>query len=237
METLESTIALILAPHPDDEVFGCGGLISRIKSSGGKVYVMYIAAGTTLDFSAKGKTTANERIDELTQVADFLSLDGYSIALPGDQYHLKLDTVPQKDLIHQMERGNTYSLENLKPNMVLIPPLSDYNQDHRAIHTAAITALRPAAREFKHFVPTVLTYELPYHQWNIVEALPSPHWYVTLSEKDLQTKTQALQLYSSQMKSESSPLSVAGVNTLAAYRGLQCGHCAAEAYWINRHVS
>ncbi len=31
---------LILAPHPDDETFGCGGLIAKVKAEGGEVYVI-----------------------------------------------------------------------------------------------------------------------------------------------------------------------------------------------------
>ncbi|TKK90354.1 hypothetical protein FDA94_04930 [Herbidospora galbida] len=36
---------LILAPHPDDEVIGCGGLISRISEAGGQGHVMYLTIG------------------------------------------------------------------------------------------------------------------------------------------------------------------------------------------------
>lgn len=31
---------LILAPHPDDETFGCGGLMAKVKAEGGEVYVI-----------------------------------------------------------------------------------------------------------------------------------------------------------------------------------------------------
>src|SRR2546422_3458147 len=31
---------LVLAPHPDDETFGCGGLMAKVKAEGGEVYVI-----------------------------------------------------------------------------------------------------------------------------------------------------------------------------------------------------
>ena len=31
---------LVIAPHSDDEILGCGGLISKVKNGGGKVYVL-----------------------------------------------------------------------------------------------------------------------------------------------------------------------------------------------------
>ena len=49
---------LVLAPHPDDEVLGCGGLMSRVKDAGGEVYVHFLTVGDTADFSAAGLSTA-----------------------------------------------------------------------------------------------------------------------------------------------------------------------------------
>jgi len=36
---------LVIAPHPDDEVLGCFGLIKKIKKNGGKVYVEFLTMG------------------------------------------------------------------------------------------------------------------------------------------------------------------------------------------------
>lgn len=36
---------LVFAPHPDDEVLGCGGLMQRIKALGGRVGVVYLTTG------------------------------------------------------------------------------------------------------------------------------------------------------------------------------------------------
>jgi LmbE family N-acetylglucosaminyl deacetylase len=236
MIKLDSVTALIIAPHPDDEVFGCGGLIHRLKTNHSKVYVLYVTVGTTQDFSPHGDSTAQERIDNIKQVSQSLGLDGYSIAMPGNDYHLRLDAVPQKDLIHAIERGGELCLEELHPEIVLTPSISDYNQDHRAVGNATISAVRPASQKYKSFQPVVLTYELPYQQWDATNNPPIPGLYVKLSDEDLEAKIAALQCYKSQLKAPESPLSVHGVKTLAAYRGLQCGAAAAEAFHVKRIV-
>lgn len=236
MLTLESMTALVIAPHPDDEIFGCGGIIHRLKAAGSKVYVLYITVGTTRDFSAKGCSTAEERMAEIEQVAKLLGFDGYAIALPGDEYHLKLDAVPQKDLVYAIEQAGDISLQGLRPDIVLTPSSADYNQDHRTIGCATMTAVRPGSPRYRSFQPLILTYELPYHQWNVAESLPTPGLLVKLEQADMDAKIAAIELYESQLKAEDNPLSVPGILALAAYRGLQCGVAAAEAFQIKRIV-
>lgn len=228
--------ALIIAPHPDDEVFGCGGLIRRLKKQGTEVYVLYMTVGRTQDFSKGGRSDPDERMAEIEEAAAFMELDGYSMALAGDEYHLQLDAVPQKKLVHAIERGSDISLEAIRPDILLTPSNADYNQDHRAVNTAAVTATRPTWPDHKSFQPAFLTYELPYHQWNIAETLPNPALLVRLDEDDLAFKTDAMRLYGSQLKDLRNPLSLAGIETLAKYRGLQCGAYAAEAFQISRLV-
>lgn len=236
MLELEPKTTLVIAPHPDDEVFGCGGFIRRLKKTGHKVYVLYMTVGTTRDFSSRGESLADERLADMEKVVDFLEIDGYAIALPGDEYHLQLDAAPQKTLVHAIERGDDISLEGLRPELVLTPSDIDYNQDHRAVSRATMTALRPASKRYKGFQPMVMTYELPYHQWNVADAPAGADFYVTLSAEDLGAKVSALELYESQLKAPDSPLSVHGVRTLAAFRGLQCAEAFAEAYKIRRMV-
>lgn len=36
---------VIFAPHPDDEILGCAGLIQKIIKSEGKVYIVYLTNG------------------------------------------------------------------------------------------------------------------------------------------------------------------------------------------------
>ena len=236
MFQLDFMKTLIIAPHPDDEVFGCGGLLHRLKAAGGEVYVLYMTVGTAADFSPRGQSSAEERVAELEEVVRFLDLDGHAIAFPGNDFHLRLDAVPQKDLVHAIERGTNVSLQELRPDLVLTTSTADYNQDHRAVGEATLSALRPGSPKYKSFQPLVLTYELPYHQWNLTPSLPSPSLYVRLDADAMQAKRSALELYQSQLKAPDSPLSIRGVEVLASYRGLSCGAPAAEAYQIKRLV-
>lgn len=227
---------LVIAPHPDDEVIGCGGLISRAKREGGRVYVLYMTVGTTQDFSARGVSTEDERLQEIERVAKHFGLDGYRLAFPGNAHHLRLDTVPQKDLIHAIERGPDISLEALKPLMVITCSPHDYNQDHRAVHEATITATRPASPEIKSFQRLVLTYDHPSNAWTGRETIQSKNLFVALSPEDMEAKLEALKLYPSQLKHSNNPLSVDAVETLALLNGFMCGSKYAEAYFTKRLV-
>lgn len=225
---------LVIAPHPDDEIFGCGGLIYRVKQAGGKVFVLYLTVGTTKDFSKRGQSTLEERMREIARVAKLMRFDGYKIAFPGDDYHLKLDSLPQKILINEIERGEGISLEATKPTTLVIPSSYDYNQDHRAANRAAITASRPVPGKYKHFVPTVFEYEFPYFTWTSETDRPSPNIFVDLDTEALSIKLKALALYTSQMKVKNGPVSVEGARILAKMRGIHAGCNAAEAFFLRR---
>jgi N-acetylglucosamine malate deacetylase 1 len=235
MWDLGSRRILVIAPHPDDEVFGCGGLIFELKRRGAEVHVLFMTVGTTADFSARGRSTAEERLAEVERVAAMLRFDGYTVAFPGDAFHLRLDALPRCELIHAIERGSDLALEKLRPDVVIAPPSGDYNQDHQAVYEATMSALRPGSPEHKAFARVVLTYELPYHGWSIADSQPPPALLVPLGDEALRAKLGALELYRSQLK-PSGPISRSGAEALARCRGVLCGAAAAEAFHVKRLV-
>jgi len=115
---------LVIAPHPDDEVIGCGGLIQKVKKAGGKVYVIFLTNGTTNDFSKNGPSTENERDEEIKKVSKFLDFDDYHIAFEGNDFHLKLDTIGQKKIMDMIERESPISIEKIKPTIVVFPSVT-----------------------------------------------------------------------------------------------------------------
>src|SRR3989344_4705017 len=138
MITLARQRLLVIASHPDDEIFGCGGLIYRIKNEGGKVFVLFLTVGTTKDFSKKGVSTIDERMREIERAAKFLRFDGYRVAFPGNEFHLLLDSLPIKRVIDEIERGPDVSIEAVRPTIIAVPTSFDYNQDHRVANQAVI---------------------------------------------------------------------------------------------------
>lgn len=235
MIDLKKQKLLIIAPHPDDEIIGCGGLIQRIKKSGGKVYVLFLTVGLTRDFSKKGVSSSIQRKKEIEKVASFLKYDKYSIALEGDDYHLHLDLVGQKKLMDIIERDSELAIEKLHPTIVAFPSIVSYNQDHRIAAYATHAALRPSEKTLKHFIPTVLTYEEVADSWTM-EATISPNVFIQLTKKEMQTKLDALKLYRSQLRKSPNLRSSDALFALAGLRGKEISADFAESF-VNYRIS
>jgi LmbE family N-acetylglucosaminyl deacetylase len=223
---------LIVSPHPDDEVLGCGGLIKRVKDQGGEVHILFLTVGDTQEYSKKGVSNGNERISEIERVSKFLKYDDYQILFEGNTFHLRLDTVPQIDLVSKIEE----SLNRIKPTIVAMPRHQDYNQDHRAAAQALISATRPAPSDFKPFQKIVLAYEsVPVANWAYNQT-ENPNFYVSLSKEELKAKLKALSIYKSQVRKGAHARSLRSMENLAKFRGMQIGQEYAEAYICYRNV-
>jgi N-acetylglucosamine malate deacetylase 1 len=227
---------LILSPHPDDEVLGCGGLIKKIKNAGGKVYVLFLTVGTTEDYSKSGKSTDTERMAEIEKVAKFFDYDDYAVAFSGGEYHLRLDTLPQKELIHAIERGSRISIDKIKPTIIATTHPNDYNQDHRVCAQALFAATRPTPQTLKASPKLILGYESTVTaQWASVPTY-NPNFFVSLNKTELEAKIKAMALYASQLRSDGHQRSASGITAAAEYRGFLAGEQFAEAYFSYRNV-
>ncbi|MDS1270056.1 PIG-L family deacetylase [Lipingzhangella sp. LS1_29] len=224
---------LILAPHPDDETLGCGGLINKAKRAGADVHVQFLTVGDTRDFSPAGLSTAEERYGEIKRVADHFGWDSWDIAFPGDDYHLRLDTVARVDLAGVIERYSSLSVAELEPTIVVAPHRTSYNQDHQVTAEAAHTALRPSNTRLRHHPRLVLSYEEAADQWRY-DSCPAPSLLVELSDADLDAKISAMRLYGTQMHQHPHTRSEPTLRSLATLRGMQGGVALAEGFHVMR---
>jgi len=172
---------LVIAPHADDEAVGCGGLIRKTSSAGGKVHVA-IASERSLDRKWRAGQYhdyfSDDRQGELARASEILGFE-FSVLLDGDYLH-RLDTVPQQALVAAIEQA----LLVHRPTLFLLPTPT-YDQDHRAVFSAGIAAARP------HFwAGTVLLYiTVPFGH--------SPNVFVNISAV-LSVKIDACKAYVSQ---------------------------------------
>ncbi len=221
---------LVVTPHADDEAYGCGGTIAKVKAAGGEVFVIVASVGDLRHYGSAGMVAGETRAAELKAAMEYLQVDGYEILFTDAESHLRLDTVPRRDLVALLERDAQYSIDKVRPT-VLILPAPSYNQDHSAIFEAGFTACRPHRREDKHFINLVLTCDAVQLGWG--QAAFHPDVYVDISEY-LGAKLDALAFHKSQLRPAPDQGSLPNVERLARLRGADIGVDAAEAYECHR---
>src|SRR5574344_1500961 len=117
---------LIISPHPDDEIFGCGNLIYGAIENNNRVSIVFLSKGensTTL-------VEVNELIENRRKMAieanrllgctDITFLD-----FPDSNFiSVKEDDLQAKNIIN--------IIEDKKPDYIFYPHILDYNLDHRS---------------------------------------------------------------------------------------------------------
>ena len=227
---------LVIAPHADDETFGCAGTIARIKDAGGEVFVIVVSVGDLAHYSDKSNhfVTGETRFNEFKAAMEFLKVDDCEVIYRDEKTHLRLDVIPQRDLIAILERDCRLAIDKIKPTAVALPA-SSYNQDHKAVFEAGFTACRPHLPEVKPFQTLVLSCDNPAISWSLEREKFHPNFYVDISDH-LSTKLKAVSFHASQIKPSIHHASLENVEWLARVRGREISVEAAEAFMCHRFV-
>ena len=216
---------LVIAPHPDDEVLGCGGTLARHVSSGDEVYLCVVTKAYPPDCS---EDEIKERKREVLKANEILGIKKtYFLDFPT----VKLDIVPQKELNDSIARV----VNEVQPEAVYIPHRGDVNKDHRLVFDAVIVATRPKPGSSTR---RVLSYEtLSETEWtaSFPENAFIPNVYVDISET-LELKLKAMSEYKTELKEYPHPRSLEAMSALAKVRGAQAGVKAAEAFMLIREI-
>lgn len=231
---------LVVAPHADDETYGCAGTVARIKSLGGQAFVLLASLGGIAHYGSAGhgevmhQVSAETRLAEFSAVMEMLKVDDWEVMFEDQSVHLALDTVSRRDLVRLIERDARLSLENIRPTMFLIPHMS-YNQDHEALFRACMTAARPGLRTERHFVPIVLGYDNTSLFWSPEGERFHPGLYVDISDF-LDLKIDAIRTHASQMRASHFHGSPEGLELQTRLRGREVSLEAAEGFVVHRAV-
>ena len=226
---------LIIAPHSDDETYGCGGLIAKMKDKGGEVFCILVSIGTLSQYTVDGKKEigSETREKEFEAVMKYLKIDDWEILFKEKEKHLRLDAIPRRDLIRLLEEESRLAINKIKPDIVALPSIS-YNQDHEAVFKAGFTACRPTIPG-RWFVKTVLAYDSSPIFWSMEREKFHPNFYVDISDY-LDKKLKAFGLHISQLKPSPHHGSLESIEHLARMRGREISAEAAEAYIALRLV-
>ena len=162
---------LVIAPHCDDEVLGCGGVLEKRESA----FVYFLGVDTFHIIQRQG------RLNEVIKVAVYLGFQ-WDVG-PNKVNHYK-----RSEIINEI----TDVINQIQPREIFIPNNS-YNQDHKEVYDACIIALRPHDKNW--FVKNVFVYEVD--QYLLWDAHFEPNYF---EEIDIEKKIEAYKLHSSQVR-------------------------------------
>jgi LmbE family N-acetylglucosaminyl deacetylase len=223
MKSRNRETVLIIAPHLDDEVLGCGGVVARHVAEGDEVNVCFIAHRVYDHVYDEDKMKVE--MEHALKAKEIMGYQGVHFLNLNDE---RLDTSIQ-DIIIPLEKY----VNNLKPSVIYSPFCNDNNQDHQAVAKAVQVILRPVAA---HFAQRWLMYETP----SSTEQAPSvgvlgfqANVYCDISDY-LDIKLKAIACYETETRPYPNPRSPEGLKALAMKRGMEASLNYAEGFMMVR---
>ncbi len=218
--------ALVIAPHPDDEVLGVGGTIARLARQGCDVQVCIVTRGhasripeaLTLQVEREGAAAHRKLGVSQTHFCD----------LPAAE----LDQVPHAEINERV--GDIIS--QTQPDALFLPFIGDIHLDHQMAFLSAMVAARP---RHDRAPSLILAYEtLSETNWLAPGVTPAfiPNFFVDISDT-LQAKLDAFAAYRSQVRPFPDERSLEALHALAIMRGASVFRRAAEAFMLVRQIA
>lgn len=193
--------ALVLAPHPDDEVIGPGGTIRRHKLAGASITVAILTDGRWGGHNPDG-TLVQRRKEESLRAAEII---GTPPPLFFDAPDGNLEETPEL-----LARIAPLFTEN-KPKYVYLPALTDRHPDHWSTNRLLYELLAKLPREIARNV-VIRGYEV----WT-----PAPANRCVDITQTAEVKRQAIDVFASQTGADDYAAAALGLNR---YRSLQHLH-------------
>lgn len=203
---------LILAPHTDDGEFGCGGSIAKFVEMGKEVY--YVAF-SDCEKSLGGDQPPDTLIKELMCATKVLGIPPENVIVKG--FELRCFERDRQEILDEIINIG----KKIKPDLVFLPSPKDLHQDH-------VTIAMEGLRTFK-LCATVLGYEMPWNNLTFETTC-----FVSLTERNLQKKVDALRCYKSQ--ADRFYATEGFVRALALTRGTQVGVRYGETFEVLRWI-
>lgn len=208
---------LVIAPHSDDEILGCGGyMLSQIKQ-GAQVHVI---------FGTIGGCDVRQQIDvRLKEVETVARETGYTYDILYHNRDAEMDTIPAREITTAIDKV----MSSFKPDEVFVNYPS-HHQDHVVMYQCTKAAMRLK----EDSMPSLFAlYEYPFV--NSGDKIPGGLFYYAINEF-IDEKVRLFYHYKTQIKTLPSPLNEDGIKALARMRGLECGRTYAEMFYVQKMV-
>lgn len=216
---------LIIAPHPDDEVLGCGATMRKHATDGHRVYVLIATRGSARLFDQQ--KVENVRVEALEAHRILGVTETFFLDFPAPE----LDTVAVADI----SRAFAKIIADNNIDTLYLPHRGDIHHDHRLVFNAGLVAARPVGN---YSVREIYCYEtLSETEWAAPFSDDAfiPNAFVDVTNS-FEYKINAMQCFKSQLKPFPASRSVESLEALAKFRGSTVGFHKAESFMIIRQI-
>lgn len=214
---------LIVAAHPDDEVLGCFGTVSKLIKEGYEAYTLILGEGKTSRLDTRKIEENKEQLeilnDEIKKANDIIGIKKcFVYDFPDNRF----DSVDLLDIIKVISKIK----EEIKPDIIFTHYENDLNIDHKITYQAVITATRPLENES---VKEIYSFEiLSSTEWQYPISF-SPDVFFDIQDT-IELKLNAMQCYKSELCLYPHPRSIEGIELNAKYNGMRVGKNYVEAF-------
>lgn len=214
-ECLPGKVVAVLAPHPDDEVFGCGGALAQLTAAGADVRVLILTdhqKGSARNSESDNDTDAVSyhvlRRQESCQAAEVI---GYKAP--------EFLGLPDGALLDQPDLEVSISewLQSVCPDLILAPSVWEMHRDHRAVAIAALQMMADMADDCQ-----LAMYEV---------GVPLKSNFLLNITPQAEVKEQAMSCFGSQLAVQNYSDQVRGLNAYRTY-SLPLSVKAVEAFFL-----
>lgn len=122
---------LVLAPHADDEVFGCGGLMALARAQGAEVRALVVTDGSQSHPDTPAHALTHQRQQEARAAAQVLGHEVVFLAFKDRSLRYG------EELITAL----TEAIQAYGPDLVLCTPPTEPHPDHQSLGLAAMAAV------------------------------------------------------------------------------------------------
>ncbi|MDN3691682.1 PIG-L deacetylase family protein [Chryseobacterium tructae] len=218
---------VVVAPHPDDEIIGCGATIAKHIKSGDEVTIIVA-------------TNASEGAPELFPMSQVENVRAEAVAAHqflGVKETVFLDfPAPALNAFPEFKISLEIAkvFQRIKPTHLYLPHPGDIHQDHKAIYRASLVAARPQGSDK---ISNIYCYEtLSETEWTPMQEKPFvPNHFIDVTDV-FSKKAEAMKFFTSQIKHFPHSRSVETFEALAMYRGSTVGVERAEAFSVERQL-
>ncbi|MBA3656723.1 MAG: PIG-L family deacetylase [Gemmatimonadaceae bacterium] len=218
---------LAISAHPDDETLGAGGTLLSASRDGGEVYWAVV---TQPDVESHGEDIVSRAARQVEDAATAYGCKKhFRLGFPT----ARLDTVPQHDLMASLKA----TIEEVRPDTVLVVHGGDVHTDHHAVFTATMSVLKPF---HQHSLGVQLIFA--YETLSSTEAAPAnparafvPNMFFDITPH-MARKIEIMEIFGTEKQEELMPRGSSAIRALGRFRGATIGVEYAEAFQLIRSV-